>query len=95
MRDVLNKEGVVENDNLSGKVFGTDSGLVLGVGGDIPTLDILGRDVLDVESDIVSGGSFWHGQENAVFDGVDIERKMHRECVNSTKKLRQNVDCRG
>ena len=55
MRDVLNKEGVVENNNLGSKVFGTDSGLVLGVGGDISTLDILDRDVLDVESDIVSG----------------------------------------
>ena len=30
-------------------------GLVLGVGGDISTLDILDRDLLDVESDIVSG----------------------------------------
>ena len=46
---------VVENDNLGGKVLSTDSGLVLGVGGDISTLDILDRDVLDVESDIVSG----------------------------------------
>ena len=46
---------MVENDNLGGKVFGTDSGLVLGVGGDISTLDILGRDVLGVEFDIVSG----------------------------------------
>ena len=55
MRDVLNKEGVVENNNLGSKVFGTDSGLVLGVGGDISTLDILGRDVLGVEFDIVSG----------------------------------------
>ena len=55
MRDVFNKEGVVENNNLGSKVFGTDSGLVLGVGGDISTLDILGRDVLGVEFDIVSG----------------------------------------
>ena len=30
-------------------------GLVLGVGGNISTLDILGRDVLGVEFDIVSG----------------------------------------
>ena len=55
MRDVLNKEGVVENNNLGSKVFGANSGLVLGVGGDISTLDILGRDVLGVEFDIVSG----------------------------------------
>ena len=32
--------------------------LVLGVGGNISMLDVLDRDVLDVESDIVSGDSF-------------------------------------
>ena len=47
--------GLVENDNLGGKVLSIDSGLVLGVRGDISTLDILDGDVLDVESDIVSG----------------------------------------
>ena len=47
--------GLVENDNLGGKVLSIDSGLVLGVGGDISTLDILERDVLGVEFDIVSG----------------------------------------
>ena len=47
--------GLVENDNLGGKVLSIDSGLVLGVRGDISTLDILGRDVLGVEFDIVSG----------------------------------------
>ena len=36
-----------------------------------------------------------HGQENAVVDGFGIEREIHRECVNSTEKLRQNLDCRG
>ena len=46
---------MVENDNLGGKVLSIDSGLVLGVRGDISTLDILGRDVLGVEFDIVSG----------------------------------------
>ena len=46
---------MVENDNLGGKVLSIDSGLVFGVRGDISTLDILDRDVLDVESDIVSG----------------------------------------
>merc|ERR1719454_172374 len=58
---VANLSGVVENDNLGGKVLGTDSGLVLRVGGDISTLDILDRDVLDAESDIVSGDSFGQG----------------------------------
>ena len=47
--------GLVENDNLGGKVLSIDSGLVLGVRGDISTLDILDRDVLDVESDIIFG----------------------------------------
>ena len=47
--------GLVENDNFGGKVLSIDSGLVLGVRGDISTLDILDGDVLDVESDIVSG----------------------------------------
>ena len=36
-----------------------------------------------------------HGQENAVLDGVDVERETHRESVNSTKKLRRNVACSG
>ena len=52
---VADLSGVVENDNLGGKVLSIDSGLVLGVRGDISTLDILDGDVLDVESDIVSG----------------------------------------
>ena len=38
---VADLSGVVENDNLGGKVLSTDSGLVLGVRGDISTLDIL------------------------------------------------------
>ena len=48
--------GLVENDNLGGKVLSTDSGpgLFLESGATYP-LDILDRDVLDVESGVVFG----------------------------------------
>ena len=55
---VADLSGVGEDNDLGGEVLGSAGGLVLGVGGDISTLDILDRDVLDVESDIVSGDSF-------------------------------------
>ena len=51
--------GLVENDNLGGKVLSIDSGLVLGVRGDISTLDILDRDVLDVVFGEKNGLNVW------------------------------------
>ena len=53
--------GVVEDDNLGGEVLDTRRGLVLGVGGDISSLDVLDGDVLDVEANVVSGDSLGEG----------------------------------
>ena len=51
--------------------------LVLGVGSDISTLDILDRDVLDVETNIVSRNSFW---ERLVvhFNGFNLSGQLVR-----------------
>jgi len=46
---------VVQDNDLSGEVLGGASGVVLGVGGNIATLDILDGNVLDVEANVVSG----------------------------------------
>ena len=71
---IANLTGVVENDDLGGEGLGTLGRVVLVVGSDVTTLDILNganrsdqknrtlitnldRDVLDVESDVVSGFS--------------------------------------
>merc|ERR1719393_692662 len=48
---------VVKDNDLGGEVRHTCGGLVLGVGGDISSLDVLDGDVLDVEANIVSGDS--------------------------------------
>jgi hypothetical protein len=46
--------GVIEDDNLGIEGSGLLSGVVLGVRGDVSTADILDRDVLDVETDVVT-----------------------------------------
>ena len=48
---------VVEDDNLSKEVLGGEGGLVLGVGCDVTTTDVLDGDVLDVEANVVTGDS--------------------------------------
>merc|ERR1719392_197741 len=48
---------MIENNNLGGEVRDSGCRLVLGVGGDVSSLDVLDRDVLDVEANIVSGNS--------------------------------------
>ena len=48
---------VVEDNDLGGEVRHTGGGLVLGVGGDISSLDVLDGDILDVEANVVSGDS--------------------------------------
>jgi len=53
--------GVVEHDHLGGEVGDTRGGLVLGVGGDVATLDVLDGHVLDVEANVVAGNSLWQG----------------------------------
>ena len=52
---------VVQDDDLSGEVNGTLGWIVLGVGGNVTTLDILDRDVLDVEANIVTWFGLWEG----------------------------------
>lgn len=46
---------VVEDDDLGVEGSGLLGGVVLGVGGDVATADILDGDVLDVEADVVTG----------------------------------------
>ena len=53
--------GVVEDNDLGGEVRHTAGGLVLGVRGDISSLDVLDGDVLDVEANVVSGDSLGEG----------------------------------
>merc|ERR1719228_661104 len=52
---------VVQHDDLCSEVRDSGCWLVLGVRGDISSLDILDRHVLDVEPNIVSGCGFWEG----------------------------------
>ena len=52
---------VVEDNDLGGEVRHTGGGLVLGVRGDISSLDVLDGDVLDVEANVVSGDSLGEG----------------------------------
>ena len=54
---VADLAGVVENDHLGGEVLHTGGGLVLAVGGHVASLDVLHGDVLDVETNVVSGNS--------------------------------------
>merc|ERR1719204_1409274 len=50
---------VVKNDDLSSEIGDSRCRLVLGVRGDVFSLDVLDRDVLDVEANVVSGDSLW------------------------------------
>jgi len=49
--------GMVEDDNLGGEVLGILAGIVLGVRAHEASLDVLDGQVLDVETNVVSGGS--------------------------------------
>lgn len=62
---------VVEDDDLSVERGGLLSGVVLGVGGNVSTANILNGDVLDVEADVVTGVALL---ELLVvhFDGLDF-----------------------
>ena len=53
--------GVVEDDDLGGEIRHSAGRLVLGVGGDVATLNVLDGDVLDVEAHVVPGGSLGQG----------------------------------
>jgi hypothetical protein len=66
-----NLTGMVEDNDLSSEGARFLGGVVLGVGTDVTTTDILDRDVLDVETNIVTGETF-----NQLFvmhfDGLDF-----------------------
>merc|ERR1719318_1760204 len=68
---------VVQDDDLSGEVSNTSCWLVLGVGGDIPSLDVLNRDVLDVEPNVISRGCL--GERLVVhLNGLDLGGQLVR-----------------
>merc|ERR1719402_1474840 len=68
---------VVQDDDLGGEVGHAGGGLVLGVGSNVSSLDILDRDVLNVEPDVVSGKSF---SERLVvhLHGLDLSGELDR-----------------
>merc|ERR1719192_2851445 len=69
--------GVVQHDDLGGEVGNAGGGLVLGVGGDVASLDVLDRHVLDVEANVVAGDSL--GQGLVVhLDGLDLSGEVDR-----------------
>ena len=53
---VLDLTGVVENDDLGNEHLGILGGVVLGVRADVASLDVLDGQVLDVETNVVTGG---------------------------------------
>ena len=52
---------VIQDDDLSVERFSSLRGIVLGISANVPSSDFFDRDVLDVESDIVSGETFDEG----------------------------------
>ena len=62
---------MIEDNNLGSEVRDSRCRLVLGVRGDISSLDVLHGDVLDVEADVVSGDGL--GERLVVhLDGLDL-----------------------
>ena len=53
---VLDLTGVVKDDNLGNEHFGVLAGVILGVGADEASLNVLDGQVLDVESNVIAGG---------------------------------------
>jgi len=74
---VFNLTGVVQNDNLSEEGLNFFGRIVLGVTSDVSSADILDRQTLDVESDVVA----WDGLLEGLmmhFDGLDVGRQARR-----------------
>jgi hypothetical protein len=71
---VLDLTGVVHDDDLGLEALDFTGGVVLGIGGDITSLDVLDGETLDVESDVVTGGGLGH-LFVMHFDGFDISGK--------------------
>jgi hypothetical protein len=58
---VLDLTGVVHDDDLSQESFSFSWWIVLGISANISSFDILDGKTFNVESDVVSGNSFWDG----------------------------------
>ena len=68
---------MVQHDDLGGEVRNTGGRLVLGVGGDVASLDVLDRHVLDIEANVVPGDGL--GQGLVVhLDGLDLSGEVDR-----------------
>jgi hypothetical protein len=70
---VLNLSGMVEDDDLGGEVSSLLWGIVFGITSDHSSSNILHRQVLDVEADVVSGLGFFEGGVMH-FDGFNFSR---------------------
>jgi len=68
--------GMVEDNNLSDEHLGVGGGVVLGVGSDVTSLDILDGQVLDVETNVVSWGSLLDLLVMHL-DGLDLGDGVH------------------
>jgi len=73
---VLDLSGMVEDDNLSDEHLGVSARVVLGVGGDVTSLDVLDGEVLDVEANVITGVG---GVDHLVMhlDGLDLSGGVH------------------
>ena len=69
--------GVVHDDDLCVELLGSKSGLLLGVGSDESTPEVLDGNVLDVESNVVSGDGLGEGLV-VHLDGLDLSRDAGR-----------------
>jgi hypothetical protein len=68
--------GVVKHDDLSKEHGGVGAGVVLGVGGDVATLDIGDGEALNVEADVVAGNGLIDGLVMHL-DGLDFGGDTH------------------
>ena len=67
----------LQNIYLGGEVLSSGGGLVLGVGCDVSSLDVLNGDILDVEANVVAGHGL--GQRFVVhLDGLDLSGQLVR-----------------
>jgi len=67
----LNLSRVVQDNDLSSEVFGFSGGFVLGIRADISSSDVLNGNVLNVETNVVTGNSFVNGFVMH-FDGFNL-----------------------
>jgi len=76
---------MIEDNDLGSEVLDSGCWLVLGVGGDISSLDVLDGDVLDVEADVVSGDTLGQhvGGKGAGLDDA-VLHPAHRDCADTS-----------